>query len=69
MLTVTESLGGVESLCEVPATMTHKGMPARAREESGVFGNLGRLSIGLEDVQDLKDDSGRALVCSAAEAG
>jgi cystathionine gamma-lyase len=47
-------------LHEVPATTTHKGMPVRAREESGVFGNLVRLSIGLEDVEYLKEDLVRA---------
>lgn len=43
---LAESLGGVESLCEVPAAMTHKSMPERVREQSGVFGNLVRLVLG-----------------------
>jgi cystathionine gamma-lyase len=65
LFTLAESLGGVESLCELPAAMTHKGMPKRVREESGVYDNLIRLSIGIEDVEDLKAD----LVRSLEEAG
>lgn len=61
LFTLAESLGGVESLCEVPATMTHKGMPKDVREESGIYENLIRLSVGVEDVEDLKADLARAL--------
>lgn len=61
LFTLAESLGGVESLCEVPAAMTHNGMPKEAREEGGVFDNLIRLSVGIEDVEDLKMDLTRAL--------
>lgn len=61
LFTLAESLGGVESLCEVPAAMTHNGIPKKAREESGIFDNLIRLSVGIEDVDDLKVDLTRAL--------
>lgn len=61
LFTLAESLGGVESLCELPAAMTHNGMPKVVREESGVYDHLIRLSIGVEDVEDLKADLVRAL--------
>lgn len=61
LFNLAESLGGVESLCEVPAAMTHNGMPKDVREESGVYDNLIRLSVGVEDVLDLKADLVRAL--------
>lgn len=69
LFTLAESLGGVESLCELPAAMTHKGMPKAVREESGVYDHLIRLSIGIEDVEDLKADLVQALeaaVCGTA---
>lgn len=56
-----ESLGGVERLCEVPATMTHKGMPKDVREDGGIYENLIRLSVGVEAVEELKADLARAL--------
>lgn len=58
--TLAESLGGVESLCEVPASMTHAGIPREEREVSGVFDDLVRLSCGIEDAEDLKRDVLRA---------
>lgn len=61
IFTLAESLGGVESLCEVPASMTHAGIPAAVREKSGVFDDLIRLSVGIEDVGDLLDDVESAL--------
>lgn len=69
LFTLAESLGGVESLCELPAAMTYKGMPEAVREESGVYDYLIWLSIGIEDVEDLKEDLVRALesaVCPSA---
>ena len=48
-----ESLGGVESLAEHPATMTHASLPAEARRALGIGDGLIRLSVGLEDVRDL----------------
>ena len=51
-----QSLGGVETLISHPATMTHAGMAARAREEAGITDGLLRLSVGLEAVEDLEAD-------------
>lgn len=56
-----ESLGGVESLIEHPAIMTHASVPRDARERLGIADGLIRLSIGIEDAQDLIDDLHRAL--------
>ena len=51
--TLAESLGGVESLCGHPATMTHAAIPKKDRLKSGVTDSLIRLSVGIEDVDDL----------------
>ncbi len=59
--TLAESLGGVESLCEVPAKMTHAGMPKEVREASGVYDDLIRLSVGIEDESDLLKDMLQAI--------
>jgi len=56
VFTLAESLGGVESLCEVPAAMTHAGIPREAREATGIFDDLIRLSVGIEDTDDLVAD-------------
>src|SRR3989442_912682 len=56
-----ESLGGVESLIEHPASMTHASVPKEQREKQGITDGLVRFSIGLEDVQDLTEDLERAL--------
>ncbi|KAJ5752406.1 cystathionine gamma-lyase cys3 [Penicillium odoratum] len=61
IFTLAESLGGVESLCEVPATMTHAGIPREQREASGVFDDLVRMSCGVEDAEDLQADVLKAL--------
>lgn len=53
IFTLAESLGGIESLCEVPAGMTHAGISKEEREKSGVYDDLVRLSCGIEDTQDL----------------
>jgi cystathionine gamma-synthase len=58
---LAESLGGVESLIDHPQTMTHASMDAGLRAEAGITDNTIRLSIGLEDVQDLLDDLETAL--------
>jgi cystathionine gamma-lyase len=55
------SLGGVESLIELPASMTHKSVPPEMRAKIGVDDDLVRLSIGVEDCADLIDDLARAL--------
>lgn len=65
--TLAESLGGVESLVEVPASMTHMGIPKEVREVSGVFDDLIRLSCGIEDQEDLVADVLRAVEKVAAE--
>ena len=56
-----ESLGGVESLAEHPALMTHASLPAAIRAELGIDDSLVRLSVGVEDVDDLIDDIEQAL--------
>ena len=56
IFTLAESLGGVESLCEVPSVMTHAGIPQIEREASGVYDDLVRLSCGIEDGEDLVED-------------
>lgn len=61
LFTLAESLGGVESLCEVPSSMTHAGIPRDQREAVGVFDDLVRLSCGIEDAEDLKADVLQAL--------
>jgi cystathionine beta-lyase/cystathionine gamma-synthase len=56
-----ESLGGVESLCTHPATMTHASIPKEEREKAGLKDTLIRLSVGIEDVEDLIEDLRRAI--------
>ena len=53
---LAESLGGIKSLVSHPANMTHKSIPAEIRRAAGVKDSLIRLSIGLEDVEDLIED-------------
>ncbi|KAL4883651.1 Cys/Met metabolism PLP-dependent enzyme-domain-containing protein [Aspergillus karnatakaensis] len=61
IFTLAESLGGIESLCEVPSSMTHAGIPREEREAAGVFDDLVRMSCGIEDVEDLTVDTLQAL--------
>jgi cystathionine gamma-lyase len=61
LFTLAESLGGVESLVCHPATMTHASIPADVRQARGVDDGLVRLSVGIEDVEDLQQDLGQAL--------
>lgn len=61
IFTLAESLGGVESLCGHPATMTHASIPKEEREKSGVTDSLIRLSVGIEDVEDLINDLQQSL--------
>lgn len=56
VFTLAESLGGVESLINHPATMTHASIPKAEREAVGVVDNLLRISVGVEDIDDLIDD-------------
>ena len=62
LFTLAESLGGVESLCGHPATMTHASIPKEEREKSGVTDSLIRLSVGIEDSDDLIDDLKNAFL-------
>ena len=61
IFTLAESLGGVESLVEVPSSMTHAGIPKGQREAAGVWDDLVRISCGVEDGEDLKKDVMQAL--------
>jgi len=58
---LAESLGGVESLIELPSVMTHASVPAEERVKLGISDSLIRLSVGIEDVDDLIADIGQAL--------
>lgn len=58
---LAESLGGVESLIEVPATMTHASIPADRRRAMGIADGLIRISVGIENVQDLQKDLEQAI--------
>ena len=61
LFTLAESLGGVESLIGHPASMTHAAIPKEEREKTGVVDSLIRLSVGIEDAEDLIDDLSKAL--------
>lgn len=61
VFTLAESLGGVESLVSHPAAMTHAAVPRERRESMGISDGLVRLSVGIEDVEDLLEDLDRAL--------
>jgi len=61
IFTLAESLGGVESLAGHPASMTHASIPKKEREKSGVVDSLIRLSVGIEDSEDLIDDLKQAI--------
>ena len=67
LFTLAESLGGVESLVNHPAVMTHASIPPARRAELGIGDELVRLSVGVEDVADLRADLAQAL--GAAEPG
>ncbi|MBA5629054.1 cystathionine gamma-synthase [Moheibacter sp. BDHS18] len=61
VFTLAESLGGVESLANHPTTMTHASIPAEKRAELGITDDLVRLSVGIEDIEDLLADLEQAL--------
>lgn len=61
IFTLAESLGGVESLVSHPATMTHASIPKEIREKNGLTDGLIRLSVGIEDLEDLINDLEQAL--------
>lgn len=62
LFSLAESLGGVESLIEHPAIMTHASLPQKQREALGIKDNLIRLSVGIENIEDLKKDLTHALL-------
>ncbi|MBL4815502.1 MAG: PLP-dependent transferase, partial [Shewanella sp.] len=66
VFSLAESLGGVESLVAVPATMTHRAMEPEARAEAGVKETLIRLSVGIEDADDLVADIEAGLAAAAS---
>ncbi|XP_048761657.2 cystathionine gamma-lyase-like isoform X2 [Ostrea edulis] len=61
IFTLAESLGGFESLCELPSVMTHASVPEDERDKLGISDNLIRLSVGIEDEEDLIEDLDQAL--------
>ena len=61
IFTLAESLGGVESLAGHPASMTHASIPKEEREKTGVVDSLIRLSVGIEDAEDLISDLRQAI--------
>jgi cystathionine beta-lyase/cystathionine gamma-synthase len=61
LMALAESLGGVETLISHPATMTHASVPPERRQQIGISDDLVRVSVGIEDVDDLKDDLTSAL--------
>jgi len=65
LFSLAESLGGVESLIAHPATMTHAAMEPQARAAAGLVDGLLRLSVGIEDLEDLRGDLARALALAA----
>jgi cystathionine beta-lyase/cystathionine gamma-synthase len=58
---LAESLGGVETLISHPATMTHASVPAERRAALGITDGMVRISAGIEDIDDLRDDLAQAL--------
>jgi methionine-gamma-lyase len=61
LFTLAVSLGGVESLIEHPASMTHASVPRQEREEAGILDELVRISVGCEEFEDLREDLDQAL--------
>jgi cystathionine gamma-lyase len=61
LFTLAESLGGVESLINHPAVMTHASIPAERREQLGIATGLVRLSVGIEGLADIRSDLDAAL--------
>jgi cystathionine beta-lyase/cystathionine gamma-synthase len=61
LFSLAESLGGVESLISHPATMTHASIPAEIRQARGIDDGLVRLSVGIEEAEDLQEDLRQAL--------
>jgi cystathionine gamma-synthase len=66
LFTLAQSLGGVESLICHPSTMTHAGMEIEAQLTAGITQSLVRLSVGIEDIDDILADLSQALDTSQA---
>ena len=62
VFSLAESLGGVESLTELPALMTHASIPKEEREKIGITDSLIRISTGIENVEDLIEDLENAFI-------
>ena len=69
IFSLAESLGGVESLCSHPATMPHASVPVEVRESRGITDSLVRLSVGIEDADDLPEDLSNALRAGPVRPG
>ncbi|AZQ64385.1 PLP-dependent transferase [Flammeovirga pectinis] len=69
LFTLAESLGGVESLIEHPAIMTHASIPPETRKELGIDDGLVRISVGIEDLEDLIDDLKNAFEAAGLPTG
>ncbi len=69
MIKYAESLGGVETLITYPATQTHADVPAEIRERNGITESTLRLSVGIEDAEDLLDELGKAFKATKAVNG
>lgn len=67
LVTLAESLGGYESLAELPYLMTHASIEESERVSLGVTNNLIRMSVGLEDVTDIVDDIDQALTAACGK--
>jgi cystathionine gamma-synthase len=61
LITLASSLGGFATLVCTPASMTHRGMPPEAQAEAGITPDLIRMSVGLEDADDLIEDLSRGF--------
>jgi cystathionine gamma-lyase/cystathionine beta-lyase/cystathionine gamma-lyase/homocysteine desulfhydrase len=61
LIALAESLGGVETLISHPVTMTHASVPVERRQQIGITDDLVRISVGIEDIDDLKEDLDQAL--------
>jgi cystathionine beta-lyase/cystathionine gamma-synthase len=62
LCSLAESLGGVETLVSLPAQMTHASMPKEVQERIGITEGLVRISVGIEDVEDIMADLDQALL-------
>jgi len=65
LMALAESLGGVETLISHPATMTHASVPPERRAAIGITDGLVRVSVGIEDIDDLLEDLEQALAAAA----